>query len=142
MAGEPFFCRKSERVGGDPRAPADAASVEDPHFVRALKHARLITWQQKAVEMGASRSRHHPAHRSRINLDRIRANVIEAAQQCGGGVTDVAEPMPLIGSPMTPTACWYFAMNRWRWPTRWWRCAARSDVASLAVLIGLEGRLH
>jgi 16S rRNA (uracil1498-N3)-methyltransferase len=51
-----------------------------------LKHARLDYMVQKAVEMGAALlqpvlTRHTQV--SRINLDRMRANAIEAAEQCG-----------------------------------------------------------
>ena len=51
-----------------------------------LKHARLDYMVQKAVEMGASRlqpvtTRYTQV--SRVNLERMRANVIEAAEQCG-----------------------------------------------------------
>ena len=51
-----------------------------------LKHARLDYMVQKAVEMGAAAlvpvtTRHTQA--SRINVERMRANVIEAAEQCG-----------------------------------------------------------
>jgi 16S rRNA (uracil1498-N3)-methyltransferase len=51
-----------------------------------LKHARLDYMVQKAVEMGATRlravlSRHTQAQR--VNLTRMRANAIEAAEQCG-----------------------------------------------------------
>jgi 16S rRNA (uracil1498-N3)-methyltransferase len=51
-----------------------------------LKHARLDYMVQKAVEMGVGRmrpvlTRHTQA--SRVNLDRMRANVVEAAEQCG-----------------------------------------------------------
>jgi 16S rRNA (uracil1498-N3)-methyltransferase len=59
----------------------------DLHFLFApLKHARLDYLVQKAVEMGASRlqpviTRHTQV--ARVNVDRMRANVIEAAQQCG-----------------------------------------------------------
>ncbi len=59
----------------------------DLHFLFApLKHARLDYLVQKAVEMGASRlqpviTRHTQV--ARVNLDRTRANAIEAAQQCG-----------------------------------------------------------
>jgi 16S rRNA (uracil1498-N3)-methyltransferase len=69
----------------------------DLHFLFApLKHARLDYLVQKAVEMGASRlapiiTRHTQV--ARVNLDRMRANVIEAAQQCGIlAVPDVVEP--------------------------------------------------
>jgi 16S rRNA (uracil1498-N3)-methyltransferase len=51
-----------------------------------LKHARLDYMVQKAVEMGAGRLQPVMTRRtqpSRINLDRMRANVIEAAEQCG-----------------------------------------------------------
>ena len=64
-----------------------------------LKHARLDYIVQKAVEMGASRlrpvlTRHTQI--SRINAERMRANVIEAAEQCGIlSLADVAEPIPL-----------------------------------------------
>ena len=51
-----------------------------------LKRARLDYMVQKAVEMGVSRlhpviMRHTQAER--VNLDRMRANAIEAAEQCG-----------------------------------------------------------
>ena len=51
-----------------------------------LKHARLDYVVQKAVEMGAARLRPVLTRRTqvaRLNLERMRANVIEAAEQCG-----------------------------------------------------------
>ena len=51
-----------------------------------LKRSRLDYMVQKAVEMGASRLRPVITRRTiaeRVNLDRMRANVIEAAEQCG-----------------------------------------------------------
>jgi 16S rRNA (uracil1498-N3)-methyltransferase len=74
--------------------PGDLAYVFAP-----LKHARLDYMVQKAVEMGVSSlqpilTRHTQV--SRVNAERMRANVIEAAEQCGIlGIADVAEPMPL-----------------------------------------------
>ena len=62
-----------------------------------LKHARLDYLVQKAVEMGASRlqpviTRHTQV--ARINSERMRANVIEAAQQCGIlTLPEVADPI-------------------------------------------------
>jgi len=59
----------------------------DLHYLFApLKHARLDYMVQKAVEMGVSRlqpilTRHTQV--ARVNLDRMRANAIEAAEQCG-----------------------------------------------------------
>ena len=64
-----------------------------------LKHARLDYMVQKAVEMGASRlqpvlTRHTQV--SRVNSERMRANVIEAAEQCGIlSIATVGEPMAL-----------------------------------------------
>jgi 16S rRNA (uracil1498-N3)-methyltransferase len=69
----------------------------DLHFLFApLKHARLDYLVQKAVEMGASRlqpvlTQHTQV--ARVNLDRMRANAIEAAQQCG------VLNLPSIGEP-------------------------------------------
>jgi 16S rRNA (uracil1498-N3)-methyltransferase len=74
--------------------PGDLAYVFAP-----LKHARLDYMVQKAVEMGASSlqpilTRHTQV--LRVNAERMRANVIEAAEQCGIlGIADVAEPVPL-----------------------------------------------
>ena len=64
-----------------------------------LKHARLDYMVQKAVEMGASAlqpvlTRHTQV--SRVNVERMRANVIEAAEQCSIlSLADVAEPVAL-----------------------------------------------
>ena len=64
-----------------------------------LKHARLDYMVQKAVEMGAASlqpvlTRHTQV--SRVNTERMRANVIEAAEQCGIlSLAEVAEPVPL-----------------------------------------------
>jgi 16S rRNA (uracil1498-N3)-methyltransferase len=61
--------------------------VGDLHLLFApLKHARLDYLVQKAVEMGASSIRPvltRYTQVSRVNLDRMRANVVEAAEQCG-----------------------------------------------------------
>jgi len=71
----------------------------DLHYLFApLKHARLDYMVQKAVEMGASRlqpviTRHVQV--SRLNLARMRANAIEAAQQCG------ILSLPEIGAPLS-----------------------------------------
>jgi 16S rRNA (uracil1498-N3)-methyltransferase len=64
-----------------------------------LKHARLDYMVQKAVEMGAAKlqpvlTRHTQV--SRVNSERMRANVIEAAEQCGIlSLAEVAEPVAL-----------------------------------------------
>jgi 16S rRNA (uracil1498-N3)-methyltransferase len=78
--------------------PQDA--LPDIGYVFApLKHARLDYMVQKAVEMGASMlrpvlTRHTQV--SRVNSERMRANVIEAAEQCGIlSLAEVAEPVAL-----------------------------------------------
>jgi 16S rRNA (uracil1498-N3)-methyltransferase len=64
-----------------------------------LKHARLDYMVQKAVEMGASSLQPvltRFTQVSRVNSERMRANVIEAAEQCGIlSIAAVAEPMAL-----------------------------------------------
>ncbi len=72
----------------------------DLHYLFApLKHSRLDYVVQKAVEMGASRlqpvmTRH--THVTRVNLERMRANAIEAAEQCGIlTLPDIAAPVSL-----------------------------------------------
>jgi 16S rRNA (uracil1498-N3)-methyltransferase len=70
----------------------------DLHYLFApLKHERLDYMVQKAVEMGVSRlqpvlTRHTQV--KRVNVERMRANAIEAAEQCGVlSVPEVAEPV-------------------------------------------------
>ena len=64
-----------------------------------LKHARLDYMVQKAVEMGASSLQPvltRFTQVARVNGERMRANVIEAAEQCGIlSIAAVAEPMAL-----------------------------------------------
>src|SRR5450631_853917 len=64
-----------------------------------LKHARLDYMVQKAVEMGASSLQPvltRFTQVARVNGERMRANVIEAAEQCGIlSLAEVAEPLPL-----------------------------------------------
>jgi 16S rRNA (uracil1498-N3)-methyltransferase len=64
-----------------------------------LKHARLDYMVQKAVEMGASSLQPvltRFTQVARVNGERMRANVIEAAEQCGIlSIAEVAEPKPL-----------------------------------------------
>jgi 16S rRNA (uracil1498-N3)-methyltransferase len=86
--------RVGERLREQPR-PVDL------HFLFApLKHARLDYMVQKAVELGVSRlqpvlTRHTQV--ARLNLERMRANVVEAAQQCGVlALPAVGEPVPFM----------------------------------------------
>ena len=72
----------------------------DLHYLFApLKVGRLDYLVQKAVEMGAGLLQ--PVMTQHVqgkitNLDKVKANVIEAAEQCGIlGIPDVAEPVKL-----------------------------------------------
>jgi 16S rRNA (uracil1498-N3)-methyltransferase len=74
--------------------------LPDLHYVFApLKHARLDYMVQKAVEMGASALQPvltRFTQVTRVNTERMRANVIEAAEQCGIlSLATVAEPIAL-----------------------------------------------
>ena len=62
------------------------AALDLHYWFAPLKHARLDYMVQKAVEMGVSRlqpvlTQHGQV--ARLNLERMRANTIEAAEQCG-----------------------------------------------------------
>jgi 16S rRNA (uracil1498-N3)-methyltransferase len=65
----------------------DQEGGADLHLLFApLKHARLDYMAQKAVEMGVSALRPVLTRRtqvSRLNQDRLAANAVEAAEQCG-----------------------------------------------------------
>jgi 16S rRNA (uracil1498-N3)-methyltransferase len=83
-------------IGAQARAQTPALDLD--YLFAPLKHARLDYMVQKAVEMGAARlqpvlTRHTQA--ARVNLDRMRANAIEAAEQCG--ILTLAE----IAAPVT-----------------------------------------
>ncbi len=76
------------------------SSLADLRYVFApLKHARLDYMVQKAVEMGARALLPVLTQRTqatRVNTERMRANVIEAAEQCGIiSLAEVAEPVSL-----------------------------------------------
>jgi 16S rRNA (uracil1498-N3)-methyltransferase len=129
---------------GDCTRPQIAAG--DLHYLFApLKSARLDYVVQKAVEMGVSRlqpilTRHGQV--ARVNLDRIRANATEAAEQCGIlSLPEIAAPMPLTQ-----------ALSEWQGERHLVFCDEAADVADplaalavvprrapLAVLIGPEG---
>src|SRR3954447_22234422 len=80
------------------RRPQDR--LPDIAYVFApLKHARLDYMVQKAVEMGAAQLQPvltRFTQVSRVNGERMRANVVEAAEQCGIlSLAEVRDPVPL-----------------------------------------------
>jgi len=131
--------RAEERLR--PQPPAN-----DLHYLFApLKHARLDYVVQKAVELGASRlqpvlTRHTQV--TRVNLDRMQANVIEAAQQCGVlAVPEVAAPIKLDEAVADAARLLVFCDEDAEIadPVTALRAAAKDGVPPLAVLVGPEG---
>ena len=117
----------------------------DLHYLCApLNHARLDYMVQKATEMGVAHLQpvltHHTVA-ARVNLERMRANAIEAAEQCG------ILRVPTVGEPLKLEA----ALAAWNPKRKLIFCDEGADVASplaalsgigdmpLAVLIGPEG---
>jgi 16S rRNA (uracil1498-N3)-methyltransferase len=134
------------RIGEQVRAQTAAL---DLHYLFApLKHARLDYMVQKAVEMGASRlepvlTRHTQA--ARVNLERMRANAIEAAEQCGIlTLPEIAAPVALerMLAGRDPTRLLVFCDEdaERKDPVAALMAARASDGPSpLAVLVGPEG---
>jgi 16S rRNA (uracil1498-N3)-methyltransferase len=119
----------------------------DLHFLFApLKRVRLDYLVQKAVEMGASRlqpmiTRHTQV--ARVNVDRMRANVIEAVQQCGIlSLPEVADPVAfkdVIGQVDADRLLVFCDEDaEVKDPVAALAAAARAGLP-LAVLIGPEG---
>jgi 16S rRNA (uracil1498-N3)-methyltransferase len=87
--------RKSAQLVPSARVREQTEPLDLLYLFAPLKHARLDYMVQKAVEMGAGALRPVFTRRtqsSRVNLERMRANVIEAAEQCG--VLSVPEVLP------------------------------------------------
>lgn len=92
--------RASLLVESETRAQTAAGTLD--YLFAPLKQARLDYMVQKAVEMGAARLRPVITRRTqvtRLNEDRLRANAIEAAEQCG------ILAIPDIAAPVTLAAC-------------------------------------
>jgi 16S rRNA (uracil1498-N3)-methyltransferase len=78
--------RKSADLTIGARLRAQEFAPDLDYLFAPLKHARLDYMAQKAVEMGVRRLRPVMTRRTqvnRINLERLRANAQEAAEQCG-----------------------------------------------------------
>ena len=124
----------------------DQPAPGDLHLLFApLKHARLDYVVQKAVEMGAARlqpviTRHTQV--ARVNIDRMRANVVEAAQQCGIlTLAEVAEPLPFAAAldAVAPERLVVFCDEDADVKDPLAALAAVRVDAGIAVLIGPEG---
>jgi 16S rRNA (uracil1498-N3)-methyltransferase len=118
----------------------------DLHYLFApLKAARLDYMVQKAVEMGVSRlqpvlTRHGQV--ARVNTSRMRANAIEAAEQCGIlGLPEIGEPaaLPRLLSERDPARCLIFCDEDAALADPLAALAAALPRSAFAVLIGPEG---
>jgi 16S rRNA (uracil1498-N3)-methyltransferase len=126
-AGKRDLTLRCDRKLRDPSPPPDIDYLFAP-----LKHARLDYMAQKATEMGARRLRPVITRRTiaeRVNIDRLRNNVIEAAEQCNlVGLPEVLEPQPLES-----------LLGRWGRPRQLiWCDEAAAPESPLVVLKGLE----
>ena len=98
-AGLTFPTRKRILLTANEQTRPQPAPSDLHYLFAPLKVGRMDYLVQKAVEMGAGLLQ--PVMTQHVqgkitNLDKIRANVIEAAEQCGIlGVPDVAEPIKL-----------------------------------------------
>lgn len=133
----------SLRIEGQVRE--QTAAIDLTYAFAPLKHARLDYMVQKAVEMGASRlqpvlTRHTQV--ARVNLERMRANAIEAAEQCGIlTLTDVGEPTGLDGfvAARDRTRLLIFCDEEADVANPIDALATAPDQAGIDVLIGPEG---
>jgi 16S rRNA (uracil1498-N3)-methyltransferase len=118
----------------------------DLHYLFApLKRARLDYMVQKAVEMGVARlapvmTRHTQAER--VNVERMRANAIEAAEQCGIlRLPEIAAPVALAEAlaALAPERALVFCDEDAPIADPVAALAAAPPAAALAVLVGPEG---
>jgi 16S rRNA (uracil1498-N3)-methyltransferase len=91
--------KRNVRLAVTEQARAQTAPCDVHYLFAPLKHARLDYMMQKAVELGVSRlvpvlTRHTQVQR--VNLERMRSNAIEAAEQCGVlTIPEIADPLSL-----------------------------------------------
>jgi 16S rRNA (uracil1498-N3)-methyltransferase len=135
--------KKSVRMRAERRTAEVKAPPDIDYLFAPLKHARLDYCVQKATELGARRLRPVITSRTiveRVNLDRMRANAIEAAEQCNlVFVPEVLDPQPLPN-----------VLAGWEPSRRLVYCDERADnnnplevlreiATPAAVLVGPEG---
>jgi 16S rRNA (uracil1498-N3)-methyltransferase len=133
----------SLRIGAKTR---DQTAAADLHYLFApLKSARLDYMVQKAVETGVSRlqpviTRHGQV--ARVNLERMTANAIEAAEQCGVlSLPDIAPPLalPQAVTEREPDRVLIFCDEAAEVANPVEALSAIARQSPLAVLVGPEG---
>jgi 16S rRNA (uracil1498-N3)-methyltransferase len=135
------------RVGRQTRAQSGGPDVR--YLFAPLKKARLDYMVQKAVELGVARLSPVITRRTvaeRVKTERMRANVIEAAEQCG------VLRLPEVDEPLSLDA----TLKGWDQQRVLWFCdesesaadeasqdplaqLERADRGPMAVMIGPEG---
>jgi 16S rRNA (uracil1498-N3)-methyltransferase len=118
------------RIGDQVRPQQGGPDID--YLFAPLKHARLDYMVQKATEMGVARLRPVLTRRTtaeRINLARMRANAIEAAEQCG------LLRLPELDAPERLES----AINRWAGDRRLIFCDRDARGDPLSALGGLKG---
>ena len=118
----------------------------DLHYLFApLKHARLDYMVQKAVEMGAGSLRPVMTRRTvpaRVNRERMRANAIEAAEQCGIlSIPEVRpeETLPAALAALGPDRLLVFCDEEAVLADPLDALRGAAEEAGIAVLVGPEG---
>jgi 16S rRNA (uracil1498-N3)-methyltransferase len=139
--------RKSVVLGVIEQTRPQSAPADLRYLFAPLKHARLDYVVQKAVEMGVSAL--HPVHTrhsqvERVNLGRMRANAIEAAEQCGIlNLPEIVGPTPFgeLIAGWTAERLLVFCDEDAEVgdPVRALGRAAGADEMPVSVLIGPEG---
>ncbi|HZT47275.1 MAG TPA: 16S rRNA (uracil(1498)-N(3))-methyltransferase [Hyphomicrobiaceae bacterium] len=87
--------RRSAAVSVQSKVREQEGGPDIDYLFAPLKRARLDYLVQKATEMGVARLRPVITHHTiaeRVNVERMRANTIEAAEQCG--ILRIPEVMP------------------------------------------------
>ena len=131
------------RVGEQIRPQETPRAID--YLFAPLKHARLDYVAQKAVEMGVRRlcpviTRRTQA--SRVNIERLRANAREAAEQCGViwlAEVDEARPLTQALERRAPGGVLVFCDEEAAQHSAAAPLAGRPPPAAVSLLIGPEG---
>ncbi len=138
--------RRAASLRVETRTRPQIIAPADLHYLFApLKTGRLDYMVQKAVEMGVSQlqpvlTRHSQV--TRVNLERMRANAIEAAEQCGIlSLPAIAPPVALARmlAERDPARCLIFCDEDAAVANPVAALAAVEPRSALEVLIGPEG---
>jgi 16S rRNA (uracil1498-N3)-methyltransferase len=123
------------------RRTREAETIPDVWLAFApVKRARIDWLVEKATELGAARLAPVTTQRTiveRLNLERLRAHIVEAAEQCGRTVLpELAEPAPLARflAGRDPGRSLYFADEGGGEPA-----AIAFKPGAAAILTGPEG---